>query len=275
MKTFGKTIIIILALFMFGPIGESGNMKEANAQSWNWSQPAKHHSAACMITCRMNDGSIGGTSGTLVQFGKLRGVITCAHGLGTGEASVKWKDGTTKKGRWTVDKFNADVAFIFVDNPNVNPVKIATVAPAQGDAVEFVTFGGPQDTLRHWTASVSSVRTSMTEFSTYVISGDSGGGILNKNQELIGVQSVGLSASIRQDWNVHRGAGAAAFPATYAFLGRVAQTGQQIQGQGNLPGYCPPRQIDQQGGGFYAPKQGQQTDPQQPSQPAVQPPIEL
>jgi len=271
MKTFGKIAIMMLAFMVIVPLGEAGLNNEANAQTWNWSPKANHHAAACMITCRMNDGSIGGTTGTLIEFGNVRGVITCAHGLGVGEASVKWKDGTVKKGRWTTDKFGHDVAFIFVDNPNVQPVKLATSGPRQGDIVEFVTFGGPEDTLRHWTAPVSNLTSRMTEFSTYVISGDSGGGILNKSQELVGVQSVGLSESIRRDWNVYRGAGAASFASTHAFMGRVAGTSSVAANQQCVPGYCPPRQFGPQQGGFYPPQQPSQ--PQQPP-PQVQPPAQ-
>ncbi len=202
----------------------------AHAQYWKWSPRQEHHKAAVVI--RANDGSgVRVTSGTIIQFNGLCGVLTCAHGLTGPQATVQLQNGKTVRARCTVDKNRFDLGFVFVPcQPDLPHLEVGTSQPGEGEQVEFVTFGGPQDKLRHWYATGSSKTLGWDRvFNTYVIHGDSGGGILNSRHQLIGVQSFGVNQVGRFSWNgpaqteVYRGAGSPPLYAIRSFLRRVLQ----------------------------------------------------
>lgn len=234
-------------------------------QLWNWTEPAPHHLAAVRILS-----GEGGTCGALVEHQGRRGVLSCAHGK-SGTCTVTFSDGTRKTARYTHDKFKHDVAWVDVDNPNIEPLKLASAAPQPGEWVEIMGFGGPRDTLRHFSGTVRDTSSSMTWLNARVINGDSGGAILNAQHEVVGVQSVGEgdnATSMTIDgsrWPVYQAAGIVRHDAMLAFAGRVATQGGACPG-----GQCPPLAPDG-GSDAYPPDQW---IPQQPQQPAPQPNVE-
>lgn len=250
-----QTILTLAcAAFLFTP---------ASAQSyWKWTPKADHHQAAVRILC---NGA--GTSGVYLEHNGKRGVLTCAHSLsGNGEATVTFSDGTTQRGRFTVDKYNLDIGWVYVEHATLKPLELAPQAPARGSPAEFVTYGGPLNVLRHWSATfLATGDRSTVWFDTYVINGDSGGTILNSKAQVIGVQSVGstTAGTFTHDghtWDIYRNGGSAPFTGIQDFCGRV----------------CPPRgyagPLPRRGGvgGVYPPN----NPPQQPQQPQ-QPPQEI
>lgn len=220
---------------------------------WRWTPSAPHHAAAV----RIMSGS-GGTCGALVEHNGQRGVLTCAHGKDAPQCRVTFSDGTVATGACSPDKFQQDIAWIFVDNPKLTPLKIAAQSPAVGDTIEVLGFGGGQARLRHFAGRVTELTSRMTYVDCCVLNGDSGGAILNQAHEVVGVQSVGTGEHAPQitiggsRWPVYQGSGAAPHPAISAFVGRVAANSQCG------PGGCPaPRGWAGGGdGGAYPP-----TDP--------------
>lgn len=233
----------------------------AQGQYWTWTQPAEHHEAEVKILCREGNG-FAKTSGTYIQYGDLVGVLTCAHGLMTREAEVEFSDGTKQVGVATTCRFQHDVGFVRVTHPTIKPLEVATNAPAPGDQVEFVTYGGPAEkTLRHFLARVETVG-GETIFDAHVMHGDSGGGILNMDHQVVAVQSCGRD-TVASNPPVYRGSTSAGFVHITAFLDRICTT-NQLQCPG---GQCQPYAPAPRGGGQYYP-------PQQPRAPApYQPPM--
>lgn len=209
----------------------------ANAQTWEWSSPAAHHAAVC----RIQSGNRGG-SGIYIKYGELRGVLTAAHIADGRDAQVTFSDGTKATGNSTIDKFGHDVAFIFVNNPATTPVAISNMDPRPGDRVEFVTTGGPEHRLRMFWATIRATGSSVTEYDCDVLAGDSGGGILNAQAELIGIQSFGYLPLT--SWPAYRGSGSASCKPIRDFLGRVAKCS---------PGGCPPGANPRKGPEYYPP----------------------
>ena len=197
----------------------------AEAQYWRWSQPKPYHKAVVVV--RASDGQgMRITTGTIIHFRGLCGVLTCAHGLTGQEATVKLQDGRTVRARCTVDKNGLDIGFVLIPCQKHLPhIPVAWASPQPGDTVEFVTFGGPETRLRHWLARVAGSRGTKQEYSTYVVHGDSGGAILNTKGELVGVQSYGIETVFGSYLRVpvYRGAGGECLPRIRSFLQRVLQ----------------------------------------------------
>lgn len=226
---------------------------EAWGQYWQFTAPADHHKAAVRIT---NNGA--GISGALVRQGDLVGVLTCAHGLSGGKATVRFSDGTTAQGEFTVDRYRNDVGFIFVNNTNIKPLSVATSAPRQGDQVEFITYGGPLNSLRHFTGRVIGEDSEHTIIDASVVNGDSGGIVVNTAGEVVGVQSVGENGTIAyttNNWPIYADSGCAKHTPIRLFLSRIRDklTGgcRIVNGQWVCPnpGYRNPYQPGIGGGG--------------------------
>lgn len=247
-----------------------------NAQYWQFTPPADHHKAAVKITC---NGAV--TSGALVKDGELMGVLTCAHGLSQGKATVTFSDGTKATGEHTTCKYQTDVGFVFVTHPSIPPLYVAPDPPPLGEPCEFITYGGPYGQLRHFTGKVMVANDSITVIDAKVVNGDSGGVIINSGRQVVGVQSTGRGHPIAETtngWPVFARSGSAPFTPIRNFLSRVRDkvTGgcRIINGQWVCPdqrGFQPwgpqahgqPRRIDpgnlypDGGGGQAPPPQGQ------------------
>lgn len=169
----------------------------ASAQ-WEWSPKADHHQAACQLVC---DGS--GGSGVVVEHNGVQGVLTCWHlfdGQPVGSrVRVTLGTGQIRQGVYRAGDRQADIAWVEVDVTGVRPLRVAVHGPKPGTRVEFVTYGGPnggpiRGFLRHWWARVRGARSRLrVEYTSYVMSGDSGGAILNERHEVIGIQSTGAN----------------------------------------------------------------------------------
>ncbi len=242
-------IVFILGLLVFASF--------ANAQTWDWSPPAAHHAAVCKV-----QNATGRGSGIYIKHGDLRGVLTAAHITEGQNTEVTFSDGTKATGKSTIDKFGHDVAFIFVTHSALLPVPMAITDPKPGERVEFLTVGGPERRLRTFWATIQAIRNKVTEYDCDVLSGDSGGGILNIQAQLIGIQSVGFGKNILTDWNggAYRGSGSASCKPIRDFLRRVAKCG---------PKGCPKKQ----GGAQFYPPSPKLIPVQKPVRPVVRPPV--
>jgi hypothetical protein len=180
-------------------------------------------------------------------------VVTVAHIVSNGkEATVTFSDGTKATGKTTKDKYDHDVAFIFVTHPTIEPIPVAERDPSVGEGVEIVTYGGPENRkLRHFYAVIGSIENDVTKYDCDVLSGDSGGGILNVGRKLVGVQAFGYNPiESQKKWDAYRGAGSATCRILRAFLRRVAY------GPGGGPPDCGPRgcPAPKKKSPFYPPK---------------------
>lgn len=210
-----KTIVTLLMCFAASP---------TFAQTWDWSPSAEYHKAECIVRVGSNTGS-----GTLVEVGGVRGVLTVAHMLtGSNEvARVTWSDGTTSTGYGTIDRYDKDVAWIIADNANLPACTMSPVPPKIGDRIEVVTRGGSREQLRHFWGRV--VRTNgSTELDARCVLGDSGGAFL-LNGKVVGVQAWGNDVAAKYSGdrglsNVFANASSESFQFIDAFVGRVRQS---------------------------------------------------
>lgn len=210
-------------------------------QKWDWSPRAVHHAAACKV----RSGNQGG-SGTYIEYKGLRGVVTVAHVTEGGSATpskveVTFSDGLKVVTSSTRDKYKNDISFIFVTHPTIKPLQVAAKGPIYGEKVEFVTYGGPNKRqLRHFWATVESFSADdNTYYACDVISGDSGGGILNLKHEFIGLEAFGRSETIRKDWGAYHGGGGPNHKKICEFFDRIIE-----KFKGEYPQPPPPRIPD-------------------------------
>lgn len=215
---------------------QGGNLSPvASSPLWQWSPKAPHHAAAVSILSP--DG--GGTCGVYVEHKGVTGVLSCAHGK-RGPCRLTFSDGTKQTKPWTHDKFGRDVAFFPCSHPSIKPLAIADRVPQRGERVEVLGFGGSRNELRHY--YLTATATGSDELSWYqghVINGDSGGGVLNAAQQVVGVQSVGSEtvATLNIDGNrfpVYNQPGAVPWSSVRSFMDRVAT---QCGPAGCSPGY--------------------------------------
>ncbi len=205
---------------------------------WAWTPKGDHHKASCSVwTPPQNDGSKFGASGVYVTHKGQTGVLTVAHlvrgGRNVHNLTVRWSDGTKSSGvRHTVDKFGFDLCWVFVSHPTLKPIPLASTGPVKDQYVELVTRGGPGESIRHWWGrflkSNTYVRSRSEEYTTFVISGDSGGAILNRSKELVGINhsGSGTAAGFLMDrnghrWPVYRNSESTPFKDIQAFMDRV------------------------------------------------------
>lgn len=207
---------IVLTLLLIG----SFLVSTARAQYWQWTPRREHHQAVVSITSHGM-----GTSGTYVRLHCIEGVVTCKHGLAGGKATVSFASGERQTGSYTVDKYNYDLAFIFVKANGVKPTFISPRAPQANEEVEFVSYGGPLTKLRHWKATYTGKRSGeYAVYATHVIQGDSGCGVFNKDGYLIGVQNVGMGTAGKTSvggWDVYYPAGCVPYRVIVAFCQRI------------------------------------------------------
>ena len=233
---FWTTVLVVLFLFC----------RSTDAQQWNWSPPAKHHQAAVQVHSSSGR-KLRSFSGVYVQHGKVRGVLTVAHGVRndvTGvvspTATVTFIDGMQKTGQVALDKFRHDIACVLVQHPQIVPLRIASSAPRAGERVEFVTHGGPESNrLRHFYAETVSVGARETRYNCYVINGDSGGAILNLRAEVVGIQVGAWQAnrvSAKNQWAVYNASRGASCRPIRDFLFRGGARWREGQCQPVLPG---------------------------------------
>lgn len=237
----------------------------AQAQSWQWSPRAPWHAAEVQIVC---GGS--GTSGMYtVTPGGVTGIVTCAHGFDGPLATVTFSDGSVQQNlRHTRCKYGYDLGFIFCSHPSIKPVTLSSRPPSAGEKVEFVTYGGPRkNTLRHFYGTANGQTSSMlTYYDAFVMSGDSGGTVLNLQGQIIGVQSVGLGQDYAptidgKRWNTFKGAGCVPLGAIRDFFGRLRCPDGQCSPQ-------PPGRVFGGRGGIEAyPPAQPQPQPNPPAQP--------
>lgn len=205
---------------------------------WNWSPDGQHHNAAVVVSVPNpdGDGSFSG-SGVYVSHKGTVGVLTAAHIIKMGQAdkaTVKFRTGEEKTGKSTVDKYGYDIGFVWVrsSGTKLKPLIISPRPPGSNDRVEFVTFGGPgsdkaKNTLRHFYGAVWKKENCRQWYDARVISGDSGGAILNDSRQVVGIQSSGsneydhLTADNGTRWRVYRRGASAPFSSIRSFMDRV------------------------------------------------------
>ena len=141
------------------------------------------------------DGSTAFGSGTLVGVNKDHGlVITNWHVVrdGTGLVEVVFPDGFRSNAKPLKVDSDWDLAALIIWRPNVEPVKIATQPPRQGDLLTIHGYGRGQYRIAtgHCTNYFSpriDFPHEMVELDVEARQGDSGGPIFNQSGELAGV----------------------------------------------------------------------------------------
>ena len=219
---------------------------------WNWSPYGKYQLATCAVQC--TDGSRG--SGVQIKLGGYEVVLTAAHVVadaGNTQASCIFTDGTVVKGNYTTNRewsgggnSTTDVAVIFADHPGIPGLDLAARGVSAGDTVEFLTRGTNSKSIRHFYG----VARSATEFNAIVQNGDSGGGVVNANHEVVSVQSSGgTQVNTNGGRGVYNGAYGPSHATVVRFLQRVLQKfpsgrgGVAGSGGANCPGgVCLPPQ---------------------------------
>lgn len=197
---------------------------------WNWTPAADYQSAVVLVRCGHDQ-----MSGGYVKFGELTGVITAKHGIQGTSADVVFADGTKQSGQAYVDKDGNDVAFVAVTNASIVPLELAQ-GLAVGSQVEYVTKGGPESRLRHFSGTVAGGFGDQTRIQAHVISGDSGAPILNANHQVATVQSCGLGVATNVGtWTVYDESTAPKNEAVISFMTRVHQ---RLHPTGNVNVLC-------------------------------------
>lgn len=169
---------------------------------WNWTEPAEHHKAVVLIRVQLPDSfdpifgrlavSSSGAGGVI--SGGL--VVTAAHVVeGSKTIDVLFFDG--RKASATIHYINCeqDVAILRCEIPDGIPaLEVAACDPIEGEAVEVCGFGGTTDVkeIRHFSSVVSVSSARFIGLNSYCITGDSGGVILNKKNQVVGVVSGGM-----------------------------------------------------------------------------------
>jgi Trypsin-like peptidase domain len=141
------------------------------------------------------DGATAFGSGTLVGVNKDHGlVITNWHVVrdGTGLVEVVFPDGFRSNAKPLKVDSDWDLAVLVIWRPNVEPVKIATQPPRQGDLLTIHGYGRGQYRIAtgHCTNYLSpriDFPHEMVELDVEARQGDSGGPIFNQSGELAGV----------------------------------------------------------------------------------------
>ncbi len=249
-------VISILAIlsFAFGFC-----IQDANAQEWDWSPPAPHHEALCKVSVLYSEFDnkkawVGG-SGVFIEHEGLRGVLTVAHIMTGKEIVISWSDGGKSypaANAYTTDKFGHDLAFVFTITPGfITPISLAKENPAIGDRVELITVGGPKSQQRTFWAEIEDIWQDTMSLDCAVISGDSGGGVLNTSSELIGIQAFGdgyRKILTQTGWNAYQGSGSVSCGRIRDFLGRIVKSKKCGPRGCPLPGddqFYPPRLQEQ------------------------------
>jgi S1-C subfamily serine protease len=152
------------------------------------------HPAVARIIVPESDGTAFG-SGSLVGVNKDHGlVITNWHVVrdGTGLVEVVFPDGFRSHAKPIKVDSDWDLAALVIWRPNVEPVKIATQPPRQGDLLTIHGYGRGQYRIAtgHCTNYFSpriDFPHEMVELDVEARQGDSGGPIFNQRGELAGV----------------------------------------------------------------------------------------
>lgn len=279
--TYGQEVLTVQTLDTGGwtaatrttaqiPATRPGIHRCPQTRLWEHSPAAPHHQAAVKV----RSGTAAG-SGVAVDLGGFQGVLTAAHIFeGTGQgARVTFQDGTTRHGTHTVDATGLDLAWVFVQiPPSIPTVRLASRTSSR---VEFVTFGGPLNRLRHfWGRTVRD-----GDFQAVVVSGDSGGAILDTQGRLVGIQATGgPTVATTTDhhgevWDLYGEAHSAPLTGLRRFVQRVRQRwcpdGSCQVAQGPIPATRPGRpQVQPVDPGELYPDQDPVQSPR-PSRPSV------
>lgn len=180
----------IVALILFYPsIVFSQVGKETGF--WEWTQAAEHHKSIVKITSTNGVVEHGGTGTVIGEFK----IITAYHVVD--EEFSHYADINGKLIQLSITHFDAiaDVCVLKANEKiNLPMIKVADNIPKESEEIEVCGFGGG-GALRHFKGDLKLYSTSFIGVDAYVISGDSGGPILNNENELIGIVSGGMAWS--------------------------------------------------------------------------------
>jgi hypothetical protein len=271
-----KVWLAVLALLLGFLMAEACS----GSDLWQWSPPAAHHAAVCLVRTDSGRETSEG-SGCYVRIGQWAGVLTAKHCVEGVTCSVIWPDGYQVSAAPLVDAYGSDVALIQAGHPTLQPLRIADQEPTVGEWLELCGYGGAENRLRHYWGRLNSSGDN-AEYSAAVMQGDSGGPVINQRLEVVGVIAYGSGAPVRYlgAAATFGQAGGPAWKPIRAFVTRCEQRygGLFIGGvRGSCPGgSCPggsaPSPAPSPGGSAWA-YPPQQAGPQQSAVPPLAPPL--
>lgn len=204
---------------------------------WKWSDPTSAHHSAVRVMVQEFSGARKFASGIYIEYGKLKGILTVKHLMRDVQAiKVITQDGEEShycSSIWK-DRDGHDIAFVPYENKGLTPLKIAEKGPVPGKRYEMVPLiengNGPTADIRaFWMNCVESLNKTgqkshnLSYYDGYTISGDSGAGILNERNEVVGIQSSGyeFTGTTFGAKRLHRGSLQAKHSLLVAFLNRL------------------------------------------------------
>lgn len=212
LMTFGWMLYHAIALLITSSVGAASPTELASqatfctatqTKPWEWSPPAKHHSAVVSIVANKKAGT-----GVYFATDQIAGILTAQHVVsGGGPYKVIWPDGqvdsaTVRKS----DKHGNDLAILLLPKlrRDVKPLPITQRDTYQGEKLEMVGYGGPgakegENTMRHfWITQTAKKKVETKQATPGAMKGDSGGPIFsmqNGEPHIVSVCNAGSTAT--------------------------------------------------------------------------------
>lgn len=173
-------------------VGTPGAVADSTGIASNWLVDAR--AIARITNQRGNVRAVG--SGTLVAVDAEWGlVVTCAHLFreGAGTIEVTFPSQVTYEARLAKIDTAADLAALVIRPPGIEPIKLADDFPRRGDALVSCGYGSDGKLLCNHGQALGYVTTSggqgseTLELTGTARFGDSGGPVLNRDQQLVAV----------------------------------------------------------------------------------------
>jgi hypothetical protein len=240
MKEELKSILVLFTMWALGAVVAAILVTTLYAQEWQWSPPSENLKAVCSVLATPRKGT-----GAYIKHGNIEGVLTAKHVIElNGTVRVTFNDDSMASGSRKYCMHGNDVAFVYVranQGSDIPALQISEVPPKVGDRVEVLSSGGPPPKLglRHFYGEVVSIDSREMRLDCDIVSGDSGGVILNADGKVVGVAVAGDGNRrySTDEWRCYNGLVAVPYEAVKAFLDRLSSLEESTSEE---TGTCPP-----------------------------------